>query len=281
MKSTLVASIAAALALVACGGSNGGTNPGIGPLAIGIVSGDHQVVTAGHDSLPQPVVGKLVRKPDGSVAWIKQIPGRALDVLVPRAFAQGTVVTGSPVAGAVVCAVSTDPNHKLTPFVPCTNTDANGQATFFFTASTKAGVASAEIRGTVNSEPAVFDTASATVTADTIQVVSGDGPDMITVAAGDSIDLNAIAGVGFDKYQNNISPADANWPTARYVLLSPDSAMLVATGSVTPAQKLMSDNSVSVAQATAGRYAKITAGTGRIYVWFGNGTVRRFITLKP
>ena len=223
--------VCAALALVACGGSNGGTNPGTGPLAIGIVSGDHQVVTAGHDSLPQPVVGKLVRKPDGSVAWIKQVPGRALDVLVPRAFAQGTVVTGSPVAGAVVCAVSTDPKHTLTPFVPCTNTAADGTARFFFTPDTTAGVASAEIRGTLNSEPAVFDTATATVLPDTTSeqatldatVLGSAGyahdqgtnttyPLWIRHSGDAPLDLSAIVKSAVDKYGNHIAgPFTIGW----------------------------------------------------------------------
>lgn len=165
MRRLIALSVVASL--LACGGSDGGTNPGTGPLAIAIISGNNQVASAGNDSLPEPVVGKLVRKPDGSVAWVRELPSRALDVLVPRAFAQGTVVNGSPVAGAVVCAVSTDPLHKLTPFVPCTNTDDNGQAVFFFTTDTVAGVSTAEIRGTVNSEPVVFDTASAIVVPDT------------------------------------------------------------------------------------------------------------------
>ena len=66
-----------------------------------------------------------------------------------KAYAQdaGTVVNGSPVAGAVVCAQSLD--GGLTPFVPCTNTDNNGKAVFFFTPTTRAGTHYAEIRGTV------------------------------------------------------------------------------------------------------------------------------------
>src|SRR6185312_12961861 len=165
----------------------------------------------------------LVRKPDGSVAWIRQIPGRALDVLVPRAFAQGTVVTGSPVAGAVVCAVSTDSVHKLTPFVPCTNTASDGTATFFFTASTKAGVASAQIRGTLNSQPAVFDTATATVMADTLTgFMQEKVTDLSPVSVADSIDLDSLVFGGTDKYHNQVEVGDVGFPTPRYVLLPAD-----------------------------------------------------------
>lgn len=153
------------LALIACGGSADNTSPiGNGPLKLGIVSGQNQTVTAGSAQLGAPVVGKLVRQPNGTVAFIQTSAGRALDLIVPRAFAQGgTVVTGSPVPGAVVCAVSVDTAHSLVPFTPCTNTDSAGQATFYFTPGHGAGVAKAEIRGTLNNSPAVFDTAKATV----------------------------------------------------------------------------------------------------------------------
>lgn len=167
MKRTVVFILTIIAAIMGCSGSTESPiSPPNGPLAMGIVSGNNQVVTAGHDSLPNPVVGQMVRLPNGTVAFhILKAGNSLLDAIVPRAFAQ-TVVNGSPVPGAVVCAVSVDSVHKLTPWTPCTNTDAGGKATFFFTTGTTAGVASAQIRGTLNSQPAVFDTAKATVTAD-------------------------------------------------------------------------------------------------------------------
>lgn len=142
--------VAVLLSLAACDGASPG--PDSGPLALGIVSGNHQTATAGADRLPDPVVGKLVRTPGGGLAFH----------LVTPAYAEGTVVTGSPVPGAVVCAVSVT-DAGLTPFTPCTNTDNNGQATFFFSPGTKAGEAKSEIRGTVEGQPAVFDTVTAEV----------------------------------------------------------------------------------------------------------------------
>jgi hypothetical protein len=124
---------------------------GSGPLAFGIVSGNNQTATAGSNRLTDPVVGKLVRTPDGGITFN----------LVRSAYAQ-TVVSGSPVPGAVVCAVSISENGMV-PWVPCTNTDSAGQATFFFTPGTRADTVRSEIRGTVSGEPAVFDTASAVV----------------------------------------------------------------------------------------------------------------------
>jgi hypothetical protein len=138
----------AVLVLVGCEAAGGGD----GPLAFGIVSGNGQTAAAGDDRLIDPVVGKLVREPSGGITFR----------LVAPAYAQGTVVNGSPVPGAVVCAVSIT-EGGMEPWVPCTNTDSAGTATFFFTPGTKADTARAEIRGTVQGEPAVFDTATAVV----------------------------------------------------------------------------------------------------------------------
>lgn len=139
------------LLLAGCDAASGGQD---GPLALGIVAGNHQTVTAGAEKLPDPVTAKVVRKPGGGITLR----------LVTPAYAEGTVVSGSPVPGAVVCAVSIT-EDAMEPFTPCTNTDEQGQATFFFTPPTKVGTPMSEIRGTVEGEPAVFDTASATVVA--------------------------------------------------------------------------------------------------------------------
>jgi hypothetical protein len=138
------------LSLALLAGCDSGVDSG--PLAFGIVSGNNQTATAGSDRLTNPVVGKLVRTPDGGITFN----------LVRSAYAQGTVVNGSPVPGAVVCAVSISENGMV-PWVPCTNTDSAGQATFFFTPGTRADTVRSEIRGTVEGEPAVFDTATAVV----------------------------------------------------------------------------------------------------------------------
>lgn len=199
-----------ALALVLTAACSGSTSPASGPLKLGIVSGNNQTALASTHQLSAPVVGKLVRSADGTVSF------HWTDVLLPaKAYAQsGTVVTGSPVPGAVVCAVSIDLTHKLDPFVPCTNTDANGQATFFFTTGTAAGVSKAEIRGTLNNTPAVFDTALATVLADTAPgnafLVNFPSNDLGTVSVGDTIRLDALLNV-VDKYNNPMTVWSAKW----------------------------------------------------------------------
>lgn len=146
-----IPALAALLALAACDGASAG--PADGPLELGIVAGNHQVATAGDDRLSDPVVGKMVRTPGGGIAFHLVTPAYAQD---------GTVVTGSPVPGAVVCAVSVT-QDGLVPFTPCTNTAADGTATFFFSPGTRAGEAKSEIRGVVEGQPAVFDTAVAEV----------------------------------------------------------------------------------------------------------------------
>lgn len=135
-------------------------------LAHGIVAGQNQMATAGGANLSAGVVEQMVRNSTGTLS-LRSVPSswrdRVLDLVVPRAFAQtGTSVNGSPVVGAVVCAVGVT-DATLTPFTPCTNTGADGKATFFFSPGTKAGDARSEIRGTLAGAPTVFDTAKATV----------------------------------------------------------------------------------------------------------------------
>lgn len=204
-------------AAAACGGGSAAPQTP-GPLALGIVAGQNQITTAGSTQLSNPVVGQLVREPSGRVSfrWIQ----RAVDPLLPpKAYAQdGTVVNGSPVPGAVVCAVSADATHGLIPFTPCTNTDPEGKATFFFTPGTAAGVAKAEIRGTVDNQPAVFDTAKATVlpaAATVIYVKKQPNPaggylDYWTPAADSTLDLHHVIFLVRDAYSNVVTGAESD-----------------------------------------------------------------------
>lgn len=208
----------ALFAALAC---SSGTEPTPLRLAHGIVAGNHQSAIAGSTQLTAPVVEQLVRTPTGqlSLRRVKESWGaRALDLVVPRAFAQGTVVEGSPVAGAVVCAVSTDAAHALVPFTPCTNTGADGKATFFFTPGTGAGEATAEIRGTVANEPAVFDTAKATVLPGPVAVIyvrkqpnpaGGYYADGWHIAADGSLDLHQAIYLVRDAYGNTVAGTSA------------------------------------------------------------------------
>jgi len=175
------------------------------------VSGNNQTARAGDTALGQPVVGKLVRLPNGQVTWvperIQRFGSGVLDLLVPRSFAQGdggTVVNGSPIPGAVVCAVSVTQNG-LTPFTPCTNTDANGRAVFYFTPGTRAGEQLAEIRGTVQNQPAVFDTARASVTAGPTDTVTLSAHSAMLILGG-AFKVGALVTRSVDAYGNSTTP---------------------------------------------------------------------------
>jgi hypothetical protein len=191
-----ICTLALLLSCAACGGST--TSTPEGPLKLGIVAGNNQVAPAGSVKLTDPVVGRLVR--------VSTASGPRFE-FVKTAYAQ-TVVTGSPVPGAVVCAVSMTAG-SMVPFVPCTNTDADGKATFFFTPGTKAGEAESEIRGTLAGQPAVFDTATATVLPGPAVKASGGQcntgqPGCYLVSVGDVLDLHMTFTQAFDQYDNSI-----------------------------------------------------------------------------
>lgn len=174
--------VVSAVLLAAC--ESGSEPSGVAVINHGIVAGNHQVQRAGETSYQAAVVEKIARefktaraRPAVRVPW--------LQALLPRlAHAQGVPVTvnGSPVVGAVVC---TDPDAALKPFVGCTNTGADGQALFFFKPPNIVGCYEAEIRGTVDNLPTVFDTARACVTpgpASTAFVADGDARNFGPVA---------------------------------------------------------------------------------------------------
>ena len=196
---------------MACGGSS--TAPFDGPLKLGIVSGQDQFAKAGQwnttqnrPQLTEAVVGKLVRQANGQIAWVRleRAGNFALDLFAPRAYAQGgTIVTGSPVVGAVVCAQPLTVG-SMVPWTPCTNTGADGTALFFFDPGHVAGVQKAEIRGTIGNAAAVFDTARATVMpSDTMGFISINTGSMSAVV-GQTIDLHSVILNVADKYDNSI-----------------------------------------------------------------------------
>ena len=142
----------------ACGGGNAAPMPEGAP-ALSVLSGNNQTVSAAPAvPLPNQVVAQVVRLPNGQVS----MTSRVVNAMLPQqAYAQGTAVVGIP--GAVVCAVSPDPQHQLTPEVPCTNTDATGKAYFTLHADTVAGIARSQVRGTVAGVTQVSDSVKATV----------------------------------------------------------------------------------------------------------------------
>lgn len=242
----------AAVLVASCGGPTD-TGPN-GPLDLGIVSGNDQTARASKEQLGAPVVGRLVRLPNGTVAF------RWSDAILPaKAYAQ-TTVNGSPVAGAVVCAVSITADRPLTPFVPCTNTDTAGKATFFFQTGHTAGESRAEIRGTVDNQPAVFDTARATVLPDSaagLRVRLADR-DLGTKQVGDTIFIDREVSDVKDKYGNVITDWTAHW------VFTSDSTV---TGS-SPTPELPN----------TGRIAVVPAGARTL--WFKIDAVRVFLKLR-
>lgn len=141
-----------AVSVISAGCGSDSLTP-LGEAISAIVSGNSQRVTADqvalNNDLPQAVVQQMVRTTAGIVS------------LATVNATDPVVLKGSPIVGAVVCAEGG--NGRLTPFSRCTNTDAQGKATFVFETSTVAGEATAEIRGYLDGKPAVFDTAIATV----------------------------------------------------------------------------------------------------------------------
>lgn len=118
-----------------------------GPLAFGIVSGNHQVVTAGSDSLLSPVVGQAYEDQNGNVAF-RFGPAPLL--------AQTKIGTGIP--NILTCAEPTGA-HGLVPYVDCAQTNGQGFVTFWFQPGTVATDSScAEIRATPHGKPAVLAT---------------------------------------------------------------------------------------------------------------------------
>jgi hypothetical protein len=238
VKDARVFALMAVALVVGCGG-DGPTELDDRPLDIGIISGNDQVANASKQQLTAPVVGRLVRLPSGKLAF------RWTDAVLPRrAFAQ-TTVNGSPVPGAVVCAVSVTTERPLVPFVPCTNTDTAGLATFFFQTGTKAGQSQAEIRGTVANLPAVFDTARATVLPDSaksIQLRLVDR-DLGTLSVGDTIFLDREVTRATDKYGNEVTEWASHW------VFSADS--IVGTSYSGPAPAMPNEGRVAVVPAGA------------------------------
>lgn len=172
-----------------------------GALKIGIVSGNNQTTTAPTAQLPVPVVGQLVRLSDGSVAWMQ----RATDALLPtKAWAQNKVLRGAPVVGAIVCAASVTGPVTLTPIVPCTSTDKDGNAAFAFKHGTTAGIAKAVVQGMEGGVVATYDTASATVTAGPVATFGWYVSRDTTVRVGDVLDFLTYPVRARDRYGNLI-----------------------------------------------------------------------------
>jgi hypothetical protein len=272
LRPRTILSIASCALIAACGGSS--SEP-VQFLAHGIVSGNNQVAVAGATTLSSAVVEQMVRNSTGTIS-LRRVPDtwrdRVLDLAVPRAFAQGTVVNGSPVVGAVVCAVSTDPKVQLVPFTPCTNTGVDGKATFFFTPGTAAGLAKAEIRGTVANTPAVFDTATATIKPGAPTEIglawggTGNQMNQIKIPTGGTIDLHKMIRLVRDQYANMIAPSS-------YTDVTGTSRLADTTSNYTPsyAVRAAGTSAPTAADATGWIVTPGTIPLGGTYVYLFGG----------
>lgn len=197
----------------------------LGELGFGIISGQNQTVTAGSSELGEPVVGRLVEDGSGNVSFL----------IGPQPLLAQTVVKGIP--GQVVCDKATTEPY-LEPFSVCATTDANGFATFHYSAGTKAGEARHEIRCECPEGALVTDTVVATVKAAAVtQYPFG------IRAAGDTANLGGTL-LGFshnafgDRYGNAVPirlegtdwirpQGDTIGTQAARILLPPDSTVAV------------------------------------------------------
>lgn len=193
-----------ALALVAACDS-GGTNPEDGPVKVGIVSGNNQVVVAAPaKALPAPIVAQLVRLPNGTYALLQN----AADFVLPtKAYAQGIVLTGSPIPGGVVCGLPADSLRPLKPMIACVNTGADGKVSYPFSHGTVAGESKGIVQASINGVVVTLDTARATVVHGPVAAMGGFLRDT-AVTPGQVIDFTTFPVSVIDYYGNRIPQAD-------------------------------------------------------------------------
>lgn len=213
-----------ALALIAgCGDPAGPATEDPGELVGAIIAGREQSVKAGASQLPEAVINQVVRTKAGSLMLL-------------RATTQGTVANGSPVPGAVVCVYEQD--KDLIPFARCTNTDALGKATFFFTPPTKAGEYIARINGSVTTngvvEATTFDTVKAEVEpGPAVTPGSISGPTARVLWIGRKVRLadhiNPLPAV--DAFGNTIPLGAVTYAASAGIVLAADSFTVAAGGS--------------------------------------------------
>jgi hypothetical protein len=142
----------------ACNGGNAAPQPD-GPVKMGVIAGNHQVVTAAPlVRLPSQVVVQVAVSPSGQVSLRTRIIDAALP---PKAFAQATGVKGLP--NQTVCTTIPDPKHALTAVVPCASSDALGNAYFTFQSDTVAGTSKAQVAASLATGIQVTDSVSADV----------------------------------------------------------------------------------------------------------------------
>ena len=212
----------------------------LGPLGFGVVEGREQEVSAVEAQLPEPVVARV---------W-QDASGNAFLGIGPRPLFAQTGVKG--VAGAVVCVGETPiEGDPIIPHARCTNTDAEGDATFHMSHPKKAGQHRTPIVAEVNGQALTPDTVTAIVEAgpasvhpftDTLNISVTErvyGDDTVTDAYG-----NGVAWMfATDCACITVTGTLESWPVSRtlkpvaagtgslHILLSPTDTL--ASGTIT------------------------------------------------
>lgn len=205
------------LALVgafACGGS---TDVQPARYNFAVVDGLNQSSTAGTASLAKPITSMLTRDPEGKFAT------RVIDLLLPiKAFAQTLTLSGTPVAGTIVCGrESADGEPKVVPL--CAYTLADGKAVNSVTPGTRAGKFNLLFTAQAPSTVPIQDSTAVTVGAGPA-VRAGGGqcstgqPGCYLVSVGDVIDLHITMTQAWDQYNNAI---DLTAITPSYAIRGP------------------------------------------------------------
>lgn len=264
MRYSTLFAFASVLALSACGG--GGVTPiADGPLKLGIVAGQDQIAKAGTAQFSDPVIGRMVREQTADGRW------RLHFEIVKTAHAQ-TTVTGSPVPGAVVCSATVE--GSIEAFAVCTNTNENGEAVFFYEPGTEAGAQRAEIRGTLDNLPAVFDTVHATVEAGPATEIGQTTFGPIQAAA--PVDLHENILTVRDGYGNFIYLKGDVGPVGTPNFLP---VFFVRDGDTSPTAKWADSNEPRPA-GTAGWVVPLTGWSGhRVTVFFWVGDAEAHFTV--
>lgn len=149
--------VVALILLAACGSSATDTGPDRYNFAV--VDGANQISTAGDATLAKRVTSQLTRDPNGTFA------ARVFDFLAPTiAYAQGLVLSGTPVAGAIVCGREAKLGEpQVIPL--CAFTLADGKAANAVQPGTKAGKFNILFTAQVPAAEPVKDSTTVTVQA--------------------------------------------------------------------------------------------------------------------
>jgi hypothetical protein len=177
--------LVALLPLLACGG--GSTTPVVVRYNFAVVVGRNQQSTASDAASPTNVTSQLTRDPQGTFA--SSVVKGVGDFIAPIAYAQGLTLSGTPVAGALVCGVQTPFGEpQIVPL--CAFTLADGKAANTVVGGTKSGIYNVVFYAQVPSQLPVKD--STTFTVQPGAPVHNNNGGSANIMVGDSLDLRAL-----------------------------------------------------------------------------------------